>query len=103
MQIEIVEPRQSWAEDFENVKKIVMQAVPAGAYLHHIGSTAVPGLATKDIIDMQLTVESLASALEKLLGNPARLARMAAAARSVAIPDAAERLADVVEQTARMG
>jgi UDP-N-acetylglucosamine--N-acetylmuramyl-(pentapeptide) pyrophosphoryl-undecaprenol N-acetylglucosamine transferase len=51
----------------------------------------------------QLTVESLASALEKLLGNPARLARMAAAARSVAIPDAAERLADVVEQTARVG
>jgi UDP-N-acetylglucosamine--N-acetylmuramyl-(pentapeptide) pyrophosphoryl-undecaprenol N-acetylglucosamine transferase len=51
----------------------------------------------------QLTVESLASALEKLLSNPARLARMAAAARSVAIPDAAERLADVVEQTAKLG
>jgi UDP-N-acetylglucosamine--N-acetylmuramyl-(pentapeptide) pyrophosphoryl-undecaprenol N-acetylglucosamine transferase len=51
----------------------------------------------------QLSVESLASALEKLLSNPARLARMAAAARSVSIPDAAERLADVVEQTARMG
>jgi UDP-N-acetylglucosamine--N-acetylmuramyl-(pentapeptide) pyrophosphoryl-undecaprenol N-acetylglucosamine transferase len=51
----------------------------------------------------QLTVESMASALEKLLSNPARLARMAAAARSVAIPDAAERLADVVEQTARLG
>jgi UDP-N-acetylglucosamine--N-acetylmuramyl-(pentapeptide) pyrophosphoryl-undecaprenol N-acetylglucosamine transferase len=51
----------------------------------------------------QLTVESLASALEKLLANPPRLQRMAAAARSVAIPDAAERLADVVEQTAKQG
>ena len=51
----------------------------------------------------QLTVDSLAGALEKLLSNPARLARMAAAARSVAIPDAAERLADVVEQTAAQG
>ncbi|MDB5494936.1 MAG: murG [Phenylobacterium sp.] len=49
----------------------------------------------------QLTVDSLSGALEKLLNNPARLARMAAAARSVAIPDAAERLADVVEKTAR--
>ncbi|CAN7302363.1 undecaprenyldiphospho-muramoylpentapeptide beta-N-acetylglucosaminyltransferase [Phenylobacterium sp. LjRoot225] len=49
----------------------------------------------------QLTVDSLSAALEKLLNNPARLARMAAAARSVAIPDAAERLADVVEATAR--
>lgn len=48
----------------------------------------------------QLTVDSLAGALEKLLTNPDRLARMAAAARSVAIPDAAERLADVVEKTA---
>lgn len=51
----------------------------------------------------QLTVDSLAGALEKLLSNPARLARMAAAARSVAIPDAAERLADVVEATAAKG
>jgi len=51
--------------------------------------------------ESQLTVDSLAGALETLLTNPARLARMAAASRSVAIPDAAERLADVVEQTAR--
>lgn len=49
----------------------------------------------------QLTVESLAGALTKLLNNPARLARMAAASRAVAIPNAAERLADVVEETAR--
>ncbi len=52
--------------------------------------------------ESQLTVESLAGALEKLLNNPERLARMAAASRSVAIPDAAERLADVVEATARV-
>ncbi len=50
--------------------------------------------------ESQLTVQSLARALETLLSNPARLARMAAASRSVAIPDAAERLADVVERTA---
>jgi len=53
--------------------------------------------------EAQLTVESLAKALEKLLGDPARLARMAERARAVAIPDAAERLADVVEETARRG
>jgi UDP-N-acetylglucosamine--N-acetylmuramyl-(pentapeptide) pyrophosphoryl-undecaprenol N-acetylglucosamine transferase len=50
-----------------------------------------------------LTVDSLASALTVLLNNPERLARMAAASRSVAIPDAAEKLADVVEQTAARG
>ena len=50
--------------------------------------------------ESQLTVESLATALTTLLNNPARLARMAAASRAAAIPDAAERLADVVEETA---
>jgi UDP-N-acetylglucosamine--N-acetylmuramyl-(pentapeptide) pyrophosphoryl-undecaprenol N-acetylglucosamine transferase len=50
-----------------------------------------------------LSVETLNAALTRLLGDPAGLARMAAAARSVAKPDAAERLADVVEQTARTG
>jgi UDP-N-acetylglucosamine--N-acetylmuramyl-(pentapeptide) pyrophosphoryl-undecaprenol N-acetylglucosamine transferase len=42
----------------------------------------------------------MTAALDKLLSNPARLAKMAAAARSVARPDAADRLADVVENTA---
>ena len=46
--------------------------------------------------ESQLTVESLAGALEKLLNNPERLARMAAASGM-----ATERLADVVEATAR--
>jgi len=46
-----------------------------------------------------LTVDAMASALETLLASPARLARMAKAARSVAVPDAAERLAALVEET----
>jgi len=47
-----------------------------------------------------LTLEVFTKALTKLLGDPQRLARMAEAARSVAVPDAAERLADLVEKTA---
>ena len=49
-----------------------------------------------------LTTGIMAGALAKLLSSPARLARMAAAATAVAKPEAAERLADLVEETARV-
>ncbi len=61
--------------------------------LSDVGAAAV---ATED----ELTVDSLAGALNALLKKPDQLARMAAAARSVATPDAAEALADLVERTA---
>ena len=48
----------------------------------------------------KLTPESLAAVLQRLFEDPAELAHMAAAARSVAVPDAAEKLADLVERIA---
>ncbi len=47
-----------------------------------------------------LTLPGLAALLTALLEDPARLARMAAAAAAAATPDGAERLADLVERTA---
>jgi UDP-N-acetylglucosamine--N-acetylmuramyl-(pentapeptide) pyrophosphoryl-undecaprenol N-acetylglucosamine transferase len=47
-----------------------------------------------------LTVDVMAGALNTLLAHPDRMVRMAAAARSVAKPRAAEALADLVEQIA---
>jgi len=44
--------------------------------------------------------ETLAARLEALLNAPAQLAERAAAARSLGRPDAAERLADLVESVA---
>jgi len=61
--------------------------------LSDVGAAAV---ATED----ELTTDSLAGALNALLKSPAQLEKMATAARSVATPDAAERLADLVERTA---
>jgi UDP-N-acetylglucosamine--N-acetylmuramyl-(pentapeptide) pyrophosphoryl-undecaprenol N-acetylglucosamine transferase len=57
--------------------------------------------AAEIISEDDLTPDSLAAALQRLLEHPAELTRMAAAARSVATPDAAEKLADLVEQTAK--
>ena len=50
--------------------------------------------------DPQLSAERLCEALSRLIADPAELVRRAAAARSVARPDAAEALADLVEKTA---
>ncbi|MBC7668608.1 MAG: undecaprenyldiphospho-muramoylpentapeptide beta-N-acetylglucosaminyltransferase [Gemmatimonadaceae bacterium] len=52
-------------------------------------------------LEDELTVDAMAGALNALLKDPARLGRMAVGARSVATPDAAEKLADLVERTAR--
>jgi UDP-N-acetylglucosamine--N-acetylmuramyl-(pentapeptide) pyrophosphoryl-undecaprenol N-acetylglucosamine transferase len=52
-------------------------------------------------LEDELTVDAMAGALNALLKDPERLGRMAAGARKVAVPDAAEKLADLVERTAR--
>ncbi len=48
----------------------------------------------------QLSIESLSALIRALIEDPARLVKMAAAAKAVAKPDAADRLADLVETTA---
>jgi UDP-N-acetylglucosamine--N-acetylmuramyl-(pentapeptide) pyrophosphoryl-undecaprenol N-acetylglucosamine transferase len=57
--------------------------------------------AARVIAEDDVTVDSLTAVLSEVLSDPARLAAMSAAARSVAIPDAAARLADLVEAAAR--
>lgn len=53
--------------------------------------------AAEMILEDELTVERLTSVVAAMLADPAALAARAAAARGVAIPDAARRLADLVE------
>lgn len=52
------------------------------------------------IAEDDLTPERLAGAVRPLLSDPSRLAAMSAAAHTAAIPDAARRLADLVEAAA---
>lgn len=53
------------------------------------------------ILEDELTVDRLSEAIQAMLDDPVALKRRAEAARSVGVPDAAERLADLVERAAR--
>lgn len=57
----IVPYKLSWPEEFAEVAgKIRSAAGDSALAIHHIGSTSVPGLAAKDVIDIQMTVADLA-------------------------------------------
>ncbi len=58
--IEIVEYRPAWAEEYTRIAAGLRRALGGlAARIDHIGSTSVPGLAAKDIIDVQVTVAAL--------------------------------------------
>jgi GrpB-like predicted nucleotidyltransferase (UPF0157 family) len=67
--VAIVEYRETWPEEFRDLAAGLRSAFGAAALrIDHIGSTAVPGLAAKDVIDVQVTVASLAGVPEQVAG-----------------------------------
>jgi dephospho-CoA kinase len=54
----LVEPVATWPADAARLRARISRAV-GGARVDHIGSTSIPGLPAKDVIDLQLTVDSL--------------------------------------------
>ena len=49
-----------WHADFEKIRAELLKTLgPLALRVDHIGSTSVPGLGAKDIIDVQVTVASL--------------------------------------------
>lgn len=68
MKIEIVDYRQDWPDEFLEIASKLRHAVRDLALrIDHIGSTAVPGLAAKDRIDIQITVKRLELEIEAAL------------------------------------
>src|SRR5262245_3959012 len=57
--VEIVEYQESWPTEFQAIGGELRRGLRHALRIDHIGSTAVPGLAAKDIIDVQITVASL--------------------------------------------
>lgn len=74
--IEIVPYRFLWVTEFESLGAALRVALGETALaIHHIGSTAVPGLVAKDVIDIQMTVADLDAPIGKALGSLGYIAR----------------------------
>lgn len=62
-QITIVPPDPSWPSQFESIRQNLEAVLGERALrVDHIGSTSVPGLPAKDVIDVQVTVASIKDA-----------------------------------------
>src|SRR5581483_11832057 len=66
MPIRIVPYDPAWPRSYEAERKRIGPLM-AGAVLHHIGSTAVPGLAAKPIIDIAVLLDSFQPAINRLV------------------------------------
>ena len=68
--IQIVPYRPKWPIQFQQIATLLKGATKAWeTSVYHIGSTAVPGLAAKDIIDIQISVNAFDPEMEKALNS----------------------------------
>ena len=66
--IEIHSYNPRWPAEFERIRAHLAQTLgPLALRIDHIGSTSVPGLGAKDIIDVQITVAALVDDLKTRL------------------------------------
>ena len=58
--VEVVEYQPQWPEQFDSVATVIREALRgvASATVEHVGSTSVPGLAAKPILDIDVMVDS---------------------------------------------
>jgi UDP-N-acetylglucosamine:LPS N-acetylglucosamine transferase len=81
----------------------VLVPLPGAPHDHQTrnAETLVAAGAAVLVTDHELTGARLTAVVDELIGDPARVEAMSAAARTLARPDAAARVADLVEEAAR--
>jgi len=77
----------------------------SAAHGHQLGNARVLEEAGAAVVieEKDLSADSLAAAVLRLLGDPSTLAEMGRHARCLAVPDAAGRLADLLFEAEREG
>jgi GrpB-like predicted nucleotidyltransferase (UPF0157 family) len=66
-EVEIVEYDPTWSAAYTAERERLAPLLPAGVQLHHFGSTAVPGLAAKPVINMIALVDDLDAPIAALV------------------------------------
>lgn len=94
-QIRIVDHNPAWEAEFEEIaSELRVTTGNRAERIDHIGSTAVPNLAAKDVIDIQISVSDLAkSEVVELLKAIGYVNVEGAADNLVGFPSASEELA----------
>ncbi|MBD5558744.1 MAG: GrpB family protein [Clostridia bacterium] len=59
--IQLTEHQDCWARWFEEEKALLETVLPAGASVHHIGSTAIPDIWAKPIVDILIELPDVAA------------------------------------------
>jgi GrpB-like predicted nucleotidyltransferase (UPF0157 family) len=70
MMVEIIAYQDRWSIEFKGIAQKLREGLGSLALrIDHIGSTAVPGLPAKDVIDIQITVGALDEPVKAALEN----------------------------------
>jgi GrpB-like predicted nucleotidyltransferase (UPF0157 family) len=67
----VIQPyKPEWVQEFESMRAALQDILGARAIrIDHIGSTSVPGLGAKDVIDIQVTVQELSPKIIQKMVN----------------------------------
>lgn len=67
LEVAVIPYRAEWKALFEQEKSTLEKLLrPFGADIEHIGSTSVPGLSSKDIVDILIQLDSFPKKIEEL-------------------------------------
>jgi GrpB-like predicted nucleotidyltransferase (UPF0157 family) len=89
----IVRHRDHWSDDFNRLARVLAEAVPGVVAVEHIGSTAIPGMPARDILDVEVVVnkiedeEAFSAPLRRLGFRRFHPADLAAAGLRLFVPD----------------
>ncbi|MFG3297650.1 GrpB family protein [Micromonospora chersina] len=64
--VEVVAHDPTWSERFTAAQRPLVGALPTAVSIEHIGSTSIPGMAAKPIIDIQAVVPEVEAVLADL-------------------------------------